>query len=108
MHVVSVHPGVGKPTLYLTDETRTTTYIADLISAVVTDMHAKGDMKSPHIDTLELPSHFTVWLCSEEARFLRGRFVWANWDVHELKGKEAEIEGSLLLTANCIGWPFAA
>jgi hypothetical protein len=69
-------------------------------------MMRKGGMKPPHIDTMELPSHFAVWLCSEEARFLRGRFVWANWDVEQLKAKSEEIEGSLLLTANAIGWPF--
>lgn len=69
-------------------------------------MMKKSDMNPPHIDTLELPSHFAVWLCSEEAKFLRGKFVWANWDVDQLKAKKAEIESSLLLTANCIGWPF--
>lgn len=69
-------------------------------------MSRKGKMKSPHIDQMALPTHFAVWLCSEEAKFLRGRFVWANWDVEQLKAKKAEVEGSLLLTANCIGWPF--
>ena len=105
VHVVSMHPGVGK---------RSLSYMlhADCVKltrldVVVTDMHAKGNMKSPHIDAVGLPSHFTVWLCSEEAKFLRGRFVWANWDVEELKAKNAEIEKGLLLTANCIGWPFA-
>lgn len=28
---------------------------------------------------------FSVWLCSEEAAFLHGRFVWASRDVNELK-----------------------
>lgn len=63
-------------------------------------------MKSPHIDTLELPSHFSVWLRSEDAKFLRGRFVWANWDVEQLIEQRERIESGLLLTANCIGWPF--
>lgn len=26
-----------------------------------------------------LPANFAVWLASQEARFLRGKFVWAMW-----------------------------
>ncbi|KAK1059021.1 hypothetical protein LTR74_012910 [Friedmanniomyces endolithicus] len=83
VHVVSMHPGV-----------------------VDTEMKRKNDMPSPHMDAVELPSHFAVWLCSQEAKFLRGKFVWSNWDVEEIIAKRVEIENSLLLTANCIGWPF--
>ncbi|KAK0904179.1 hypothetical protein LTR91_001190 [Friedmanniomyces endolithicus] len=83
VHVMSMHPGV-----------------------VDTEMKRKDDMPSPHMDAVELPSHFAVWLCSQEAKFLRGKFVWSNWDVQEMIAKRNEIENSLLLTANCIGWPF--
>lgn len=31
-----------------------------------------------------LPGDFAVWLASPEARFLAGKFVWAQWDVDEL------------------------
>ena len=31
-----------------------------------------------------LPGQFAVWLASQEADFLKGRFVWSNWDVDEL------------------------
>ncbi|KKP05748.1 hypothetical protein THAR02_02122 [Trichoderma harzianum] len=42
---------------------------------------------------------FLVWLASEEADFLSGRFVWAEWDIDELKAKKREIlEQNLLLT----------
>jgi hypothetical protein len=42
---------------------------------------------------------FLVWLVSEEADFLSGRFVWAEWDIDELKAKKTEIlEQNLLLT----------
>lgn len=61
----------------------------------------------PNMDAVELPAHFAVWLCSKEARFLRGKFVWSNWDVEELMRHKAEIAESLLLTANCIGWPYS-
>jgi hypothetical protein len=32
-----------------------------------------------------LPGHFSVWAATPEASFLHGHFVWANWDVNELK-----------------------
>ncbi|KAH8819464.1 hypothetical protein F5884DRAFT_661486 [Xylogone sp. PMI_703] len=43
-------------------------------------------------DDVQLPGNFAVWLASKEAAFLAGRFVWANWDVEELKARKAEIE----------------
>jgi hypothetical protein len=46
---------------------------------------------------VDLPSHFCVWLTSPEAKFLRGKYVWANWDVDELKQKEKEIIDTDLL-----------
>ncbi|KAF4459505.1 short-chain dehydrogenase [Fusarium albosuccineum] len=35
-----------------------------------------------------LPGSFAVWAASPEAAFLHGRFVWAEWDVGELKQGE--------------------
>ena len=116
LHVVSMHPGVGK--LCLKDQ-RNASFLRvlrfrDLLTpsmTVETDMAAKTmkgkDFKLRRLDTVELPSHFAVWLCSDEAKFLRGKFVWCNWDVEELKAKKGEIDGSLLLTGNCIGWPYS-
>ncbi|RFU36217.1 hypothetical protein B7463_g149, partial [Scytalidium lignicola] len=43
-------------------------------------------------DDVQLPGQFSVWLASKEATFLNGRFLWANWDVEELKAKKAEFE----------------
>jgi len=31
-----------------------------------------------------LPGNYAVWLASEEAQFLGGKFTWAQWDVDEL------------------------
>jgi hypothetical protein len=45
-----------------------------------------------------------VWLASEEASFLKGKFVWVNWDVEELKGRKEEIEGTALLTLGLDGF----
>ncbi|TLD04346.1 uncharacterized protein PgNI_12011 [Pyricularia grisea] len=36
-------------------------------------------------DDENLPGNFAVWAASPEATFLHGRFVWANWDVVEMK-----------------------
>lgn len=51
----------------------------------------------------ELSAQFIVWAASPEARFLKGKTVWANWDVDELKAMEAEIKGSSLLTTTLDG-----
>lgn len=40
---------------------------------------------------VNLPAHLMVWLTSAEAGFLRGRFLWANWDVKELVSRKEEI-----------------
>lgn len=57
---------------------------------------------------VDLPADFTVWLASPEASFLKGRQVWANWDVDELRARAGDIQAGLLLTAGIHGWPFAA
>lgn len=55
---------------------------------------------------MSLPASFNVWLASPEARFLRGKFVWCNWDVDELKAQAAEIEKGTKLNIGLVGWPF--
>jgi NAD(P)-dependent dehydrogenase (short-subunit alcohol dehydrogenase family) len=40
------------------------------------------------------------------ASFLKGKYLWAIWDVDELKEKRKEIEGTPLLSLGLIGWPF--
>ncbi|MCJ1401671.1 hypothetical protein MMC11_004888 [Xylographa trunciseda] len=39
----------------------------------------------------ELTGNFIAWACSEEARFLAGRFAWVNWDIAELVAAKEEI-----------------
>ena len=58
-------------------------------------------------DAVELSGDFAVWLASQEAAFLNGRYVWANWDVDELKAKAGEIQAGQQLTAGILGWPFS-
>ncbi|KAK5949015.1 hypothetical protein OHC33_009936 [Knufia fluminis] len=49
---------------------------------------------------------FNVWLASPEARFLKGKFLWANWDVDELKANAKDLEASTKLNVGLVGWPF--
>lgn len=67
----------------------------------------EGSGALDQFDDVSLPAGFNVWLASPEARFLKGKYLWANWDVDELKAKEKEIEGTSLLTLGLQGWPFA-
>ncbi|RDW66980.1 NAD(P)-binding protein-28 [Coleophoma crateriformis] len=76
LHVVSLHPG----------------------QVMETDMSAKLKGLPDHIDDAELAGHFSVWLASSEASFLKGKYVWANWDADELISKAAEIQASPILT----------
>jgi hypothetical protein len=54
---------------------------------------------------VELPASFIVWATSPEADFLKGKFIWANWDIDELKAKKAELLASSQLTFGLLGWP---
>lgn len=55
--------------------------------------------------TVLLPAHFAVWAASPEARFLNGKFVWAHWDVEELKAMADQIESTDKFTLGLRGWP---
>ncbi|KAF2025742.1 oxidoreductase [Setomelanomma holmii] len=72
------------------------------------DFQWKGEGSSllSGYDDASLPASFIVWLASPEARFLKGKYLWANWDVDELKARKEEIENSTLLSIGLQGWPF--
>lgn len=55
--------------------------------------------------SVELPAQFHLWLSSPEADFLKGKFVWVNWDVDELKARADEIRDSHLLKVLLNGVP---
>lgn len=48
---------------------------------------------------------YLQWATSEEARFLNGKLVWANWDVDEMKAMSEEIANSKRFTLGLVGWP---
>ncbi|KAJ1562966.1 hypothetical protein HK405_005105 [Cladochytrium tenue] len=58
------------------------------------------------VDEVSLPASFNVWLASQEANFLKGKFVWCNWDVDELKTRAEEIRTGTILNIGLVGWPF--
>lgn len=47
-----------------------------------------------------------VWLVSEEAAFLKGKFVWANWDVKDMVAIKDELQKGLMLQVGLGGYPF--
>ncbi|KAI3342850.1 hypothetical protein F4824DRAFT_494642 [Ustulina deusta] len=56
-------------------------------------------------DDINLPAHFLVWAASDEAKFLKNKFVFANWDVDEMKAREQGIAGSPELMVGLNGFP---
>ncbi|OAQ74409.1 NADP(+)-dependent dehydrogenase [Purpureocillium lilacinum] len=71
MHVVNVHPG----------------FLRTNMSAQL-----EKDVTLPFpYDNISLPSDFLVWVASSEASFLRGKIVYAAWDVNELKELQSDI-----------------
>ena len=90
LRVFDVHPGSIKTPMY--------------------EKHwsTRGGMEAaPKEDDPALPGDFMVWLATPQAEFLRGRFVWANWDVTEMMAMKNKIESDPLLLAPTIGgWPF--
>lgn len=64
------------------------------------------DFTTLTLGLVSLPASFSVWLASPEARFLRGKFIWANWDVDELKAQAERIVNGTLLSVGLDGWPF--
>ncbi|KAF9982670.1 hypothetical protein BGZ79_005914, partial [Entomortierella chlamydospora] len=56
-----------------------------------------SDGSTPY-DDLDLAGYFMVWAASAEAAFLKGKLIWSNWDVEELKERREELESSQKLT----------
>lgn len=68
----------------------------------------KTDLNGHHpgaTDSAELAGAFYVWLTSAEAKFLKGKMAWANWDAEELLKRADEIKSTKLLTTIHGGTP---
>ncbi|KAL2259506.1 hypothetical protein VTK26DRAFT_6796 [Humicola hyalothermophila] len=85
IHAVAVHPGIHD-------------------TAVLAKSGAKPDQVP--LDNIKLAGDFLVWLASPEAAFLKGRTVWANWDVDELKAQAETIQAGVTHTSGLNGWPY--
>jgi hypothetical protein len=57
--------------------------------------------------TVSLPGDFNVWLAGKEADFLRGKYVFANWDVEEMIDRKQQIVEDGLLESWLSGVPKA-
>lgn len=53
--------------------------------------------------SVELAAHYTVWVSSPEAEFLRGKYSSCNWDVDEMKANAELIRRGDLLTTSIVG-----
>lgn len=68
-------------------------------------MSEKAGMHGIADDEPELPAAVAVYLSSPEGDFLKGRFLWSNWDVTELKGMQKEIEETTMWgQVGLVGW----
>jgi NAD(P)-dependent dehydrogenase (short-subunit alcohol dehydrogenase family) len=90
-HVVNVHPGVVASAM--------NTKHGAIPPMDEGERIKQGRLLCPPADFIlaELPGHFMVWVASDEAKFLRNRYAWVNWDVKELKARAQEIASSSLL-----------
>ncbi len=64
-------------------------------------------LADPNLDVnseiASLPSDFVVWVASPEGDFLKGKNVWTNWDVDELKAGASKIQSTPVLTNGLLG-----
>lgn len=67
-------------------------------------LHSFHYVHDTNCHVVSLPAHFAVWASSPEARFLNGKFVWAHWDVEELKAMASEIQDTNKFTLGLLGW----
>lgn len=104
MSFFSVHPGVVE-----TDMAKEAGYKPQKEGEDFIYAEAQSDVVSliSQYDDVNLSASFMVWLASGEARFLNGKFLWANWDVEELKARKEEVQNSQYLSLGLIQWPFA-
>lgn len=69
---------------------------------VMTDMTAP-EFRKFALDTPELVGGVAVWLSTEKARFMNGRYMNSNWSVDDLYEKREEIQSSKLLQIDLQG-----
>ena len=100
LRVFNLHPGI-----IATDMSEKARVVARAMLCNLTLVRFSSSrciFANPSID--QLPAHFSVWLASPEGAFLKGKFVWANWDVDEIKAHAKEIESTNIFTIGMTGF----
>jgi len=115
IRVTNVHPGVietliGRKSLdagapFPIDEGEAHPLTAPSYVAGIEHLYCSSYHADAYFLLVSLPADFLVWAASPEAAFLRGKFVWCNWDVEELMARAKEIEEGNALTLGLNGWP---
>ncbi|KAK0130296.1 hypothetical protein ONS96_000817 [Cadophora gregata f. sp. sojae] len=105
---VSIFPGMSSYSIsklipvqlaaYVAAENPNVTAVALHPGTVHTDMTLDSFVRFS-IDTPELVGGIGVWLATEKAAFMTGKYVSANWDVEELTKRKDEITGGKLSVA---------
>jgi len=73
------------------------------ILAEMSDFEHFSQDKGKQILSRSLPSNFAVYVCSEPAAYLNGRYAFCNWDIRELEAKKDEIISKDLLKERLTG-----
>ncbi|KPI34858.1 Oxido UcpA [Cyphellophora attinorum] len=71
------------------------------------DSEMQRDAGVKPMDHVSLPGDFNVWLAGKEADFLKGKYVFANWDVEEMIDRKQQIVEDGLLESWLSGVPRA-
>jgi short-subunit dehydrogenase len=72
-------------------EMRIVVYHPGSVYTLAADKAGEVPKDLPIWDDPSLSAHMAVWLAGQDAGFLHGRFVWANWDADELMGMKERI-----------------
>jgi NAD(P)-dependent dehydrogenase (short-subunit alcohol dehydrogenase family) len=103
IHVVDVHPGQVRETDMAAKATggpyESVSHVDD-----GTFKHPYTTREEADLMIADLAGDFIVWAASKEARFLKGKLVWVNWDVEELKAGAKETASTRALTLGLDGF----
>lgn len=87
---------------YVAAESKNVTSVSLHPGVVKTDMTLESFRKFA-LDTPELVGGVAVWLATEKARFMNGRFMNINWNVDDLYERREEIQQGNLLQIDVQG-----
>jgi NAD(P)-dependent dehydrogenase (short-subunit alcohol dehydrogenase family) len=102
--IMNIHPGVIKTAMSDKTATSGVTFPFDNSTPIHIPPGRSHIVLTIHT-TVNLPASFMVWAASSEAKFLNGKFVWAHWDVNELKAAAATSKETDKFTLGLLGWP---